>query len=318
MAAVETTDEEVATGSNPTTAAEETAEVEIGIAPSATTQTSPSEPSATGAENRAATLPPNHVTTAGASAVTAGTIVAVTDSAHKGRGRDDRRGGGDWDCPKCNNSNFSFRTECNRCGEPRGDARGAPRNDRRSGFDRRNNDRRGGFDRRGGRDGSRGGFDRRGGRDGNRGGYEAKPGDWTCNDCGANNFASRTSCYKCGPDAQNRGGDRRGGDRRGPRQSRGFGGGDRRGGDRRGPREPRNFGGGDRRGPRQDRDFRNEGRGDGDRRGGDRRGPRQDRGNGGKSRIRPKGPFRQARGKSGGHAHNRGPKPIRRTRRDDD
>ena len=157
-----------------------------------------------------------------------------------------------------------------------------------------------------------------GGRDGNRGGYEAKPGDWTCNECGANNFASRTSCYKCGPDAQNRGGDRRGGDRRGPRQSRGFGGGDRRGGDRRGPREPRNFGGGDRRGPRQDRDFRNEGRGDGDRRGGDRRGPRQDRGNGGKSRIRPKGPFRQARGKSGGHAHNRGPKPIRRTRRDDD
>ena len=218
----------------------------------------------------------------------------------QGRGRDDRRGGGDWDCPKCNNSNFSFRTECNRCGEPRGDARGAPRNDRRGGFDRRNNDR-------------RGGFDRRGGRDGNRGGYEAKPGDWTCNDCGANNFASRTSCYKCGPDAQNRGGDRRG-----PRQSRGFGGGDRRSGERRGPREPRNFGGGDRRGPRQDRDFRKEGRGDGDRRGGDRRGSRQDRGNGGKSRIRPKGPFRQARGKSGGHAHNRGPKPIRRTRRDDD
>ena len=102
------------------------------------------------------------MTTAGASAVTAGTIVAVTDSAHKGEARRPTRGG-DWDCPKCNNSNFSFRTECNRCGEPRGDARGAPRNDRRSGFDRRNNDRRGGFDRRGGRDG------------GNRGGYEAKP-----------------------------------------------------------------------------------------------------------------------------------------------
>ena len=26
---------------------------------------------------------------------------------------------GDWDCPKCNNSNFARRTECNRCGEPR-------------------------------------------------------------------------------------------------------------------------------------------------------------------------------------------------------
>jgi hypothetical protein len=84
VAAAETTDEEDATGSNPTTAVEETAEVEIGIAPSATTQTSPSEPSATGAENRAATLPPNHVTTAGASAVTVETIVAVTDSARKG------------------------------------------------------------------------------------------------------------------------------------------------------------------------------------------------------------------------------------------
>ena len=84
MAAAETTDEEDATGSNPTTAVEETAEVEIGIARSATTQTSPSEPSATGAENRAATLPPNHVTTAGTSAVTVETIVAVTDSARMG------------------------------------------------------------------------------------------------------------------------------------------------------------------------------------------------------------------------------------------
>ena len=78
------TDEEDATGSNRTTAVEETAEVEIGIARSATTQTSPSEPNATGAENRAATLPPDRVTTAGASAVTVETIVVVTDSARKG------------------------------------------------------------------------------------------------------------------------------------------------------------------------------------------------------------------------------------------
>ncbi|MEC8626199.1 MAG: hypothetical protein VXY39_04730 [Candidatus Thermoplasmatota archaeon] len=78
------TDEEDATGSNRTTAVQETAEVEIGIARSATTQTSPSEPNATGAENRAATLPPNHVTTAGASALTVETIVVVTDSARKG------------------------------------------------------------------------------------------------------------------------------------------------------------------------------------------------------------------------------------------
>ncbi len=78
------TDEEDATGSNRTTAVQETAEVEIGIARSATTQTSPSEPNATGAENRAATLPPDRVTTAGASAVTVETIVVVTDSARKG------------------------------------------------------------------------------------------------------------------------------------------------------------------------------------------------------------------------------------------
>ncbi len=78
------TDEEDATGSNRTIAVEETAEVEIGIARSATTQTSPSEPNATGAENRAATLPPDRVTTAGASAVTVETIVVVTDSARKG------------------------------------------------------------------------------------------------------------------------------------------------------------------------------------------------------------------------------------------
>ena len=211
-------------------------------------------------------------------------------SNDRGRGRDDRRGGrdrfrsqgngrdgqrpGDWICPKCSNLNFSFRTECNTCGEPRGNTPDAPRDDRGRG------DQRGGGRRYGG-DNQRGGGRRYGG-DGRRGG------------------------------------DRRDGNRR-------FGGDDRRGGgrsfdknDRQGPRGQRSFGGGDRRGPRQDRDFRNEGRGDGDRRGGDRRGPRQDRGNGGKSRIRPKGPFRQARGKSGGHAHNRGPKPIRRTRRDDD
>ena len=211
-------------------------------------------------------------------------------SNDRGRGRDDRRGGrdrfrsqgngrdgqrpGDWICPKCSNLNFSFRTECNTCGEPRGNTPDAPRDDRGRGDQRGGGRRYGGDNRRGG--------DRRYGGDGRRGG------------------------------------DRRDGNRR-------FGGDDRRGGgrsfdknDRQGPRGQRSFGGGDRRGPRQDRDFRNEGRGDGDRRGGDRRGPRQDRGNGGKSRIRPKGPFRQARGKSGGHAHNRGPKPIRRTRRDDD
>ena len=63
------------------------------------------------------------------------------------RGRNDSNDG-DWDCPKCNNSNFARRTECNRCGEPRG-AGGGRRDGGRGNFDR---DSRGG----GGRDGGRG------------------------------------------------------------------------------------------------------------------------------------------------------------------
>ena len=113
-----------------------------------------------------------------------------------GRGNFDRgsRDGGstfahnDWDCPKCNNSNFSFRRECNRCGEPRsgggGDRRdGGRRDGGRGNFDRGSRDRRdggrGNFDRGsrdrrdgGRRDGGRGNFDRDsrgGGRDGGRG-----------------------------------------------------------------------------------------------------------------------------------------------------
>ena len=240
-------------------------------------------------------------------------------SNDRGRGRDDRRGGrdrfrsqgngrdgqrpGDWICPKCSNLNFSFRTECNTCGEPRGNTPDAPRDDRGRG------DQRGGGRRYGG-DNQRGGGRRYGGDD-RRGGNRRYGGD------GRRGGDRRDGNRRFGGDDR-RGGDRREGNRR-------FGGDDRRGGgrsfdknDRQGPRGQRSFGGGDRRGPRQDRDFRNEGRGDGDRRGGDRRGPRQDRGNGGKSRIRPKGPFRKARGKSGGHAHNRGPKDFRRTGTDND
>ncbi len=78
------------------------------------------------------------------------------------RQRDGRRNSGkifsdnDWVCPKCNNSNFSFRTECNRCGEPRS---GAGRRDSRNHQDNRNRDY--------GRDGGRGRRDH--GRDSSRG-----------------------------------------------------------------------------------------------------------------------------------------------------
>ncbi|MDP6333333.1 MAG: zinc finger Ran-binding domain-containing protein, partial [Candidatus Poseidoniaceae archaeon] len=67
------------------------------------------------------------------------------------RGRNDSNDG-DWDCPKCNNSNFARRTECNRCGEPRSGG-GGRRDGGRGNFDRGSRDRRDG----GRRDGDRGG-----------------------------------------------------------------------------------------------------------------------------------------------------------------
>ena len=54
------------------------------------------------------------------------------------RGQDNNRNGGDWDCPKCQNNNFAFRTECNRCGEARGAGRGrGARKDERIGGNQR-------------------------------------------------------------------------------------------------------------------------------------------------------------------------------------
>ena len=127
------------------------------------------------------------------------------------RGRDDRRGsrdGGrdsnrsngqrdgpdnsnDWECPKCQNSNFSFRSECNRCGlEKEG---GAPspsrqRSDRSGGRDGGNRDR---------RDSGR---DRFSGSDNRSGGNENRmDGDWECPKCHNNNFARRDECNRCGP-----------------------------------------------------------------------------------------------------------------------
>ena len=142
---------------------------------------------------------------------------------NRGTQRRDQRSGGDWTCPKCQNSNFSFRTECNRCNAPRSGGRQSGSGDRRGG-DRRGGDRRGG-DRRGG---DRRGGDRRNNRGSNQGG------DWTCSKCQNSNFSFRTECNRCNAPRsgarQSGGGDRRGGDRRGGDRR----GGDRRGGDRRG------------------------------------------------------------------------------------
>ena len=100
------------------------------------------------------------------------------------RGRDDRRGGrdrrdnnrgthsnNDWECSQCQNSNFSFRTECNRCGAPKGRG-GNNRSDNWKGNDRRAGER--------------------------RDAPQPRPGDWDCPQCGKSNFAKRNDCFSCG------------------------------------------------------------------------------------------------------------------------
>ncbi|KAK6912180.1 Zinc finger, RanBP2-type [Dillenia turbinata] len=76
---------------------------------------------------------------------------------------------GDWNCRSCQHLNFQRRDTCQRCGDPK------------SGGD---------FGSFGGRGGSSFGFS----------GSDVRPGDWYCGvgNCGAHNFASRSSCFKCG------------------------------------------------------------------------------------------------------------------------
>ncbi|KAK2998170.1 hypothetical protein RJ639_023509 [Escallonia herrerae] len=80
---------------------------------------------------------------------------------------------GDWNCRSCQHLNFQRRDSCQRCGDPRS--------------------------------GDRGDFGGFGGGRGNNTtfgftGPDVRPGDWYCNigNCGAHNFASRSSCFKCG------------------------------------------------------------------------------------------------------------------------
>ncbi|CAM8970237.1 unnamed protein product [Rhodiola kirilowii] len=84
---------------------------------------------------------------------------------------------GDWNCRSCNHLNFQRRDSCQKCGDPR---QGGGVTDYSAIF---------GSGRMAG--GSPFGFTT---------GPDVRPGDWYCNvrNCGAHNFASRSSCFKCG------------------------------------------------------------------------------------------------------------------------
>ena len=105
--------------------------------------------------------------------------IAPPKERQRDRGRRDDRGSGipmkqgDWSCPKCQNHNFAWRDNCNRCEAPKPSGGGGGRRDNRGG------DRRGGERREGGNDGRpprreyKGSSDRRPQRGGSR-----KPGGW--------------------------------------------------------------------------------------------------------------------------------------------
>lgn len=82
-------------------------------------------------------------------------------------------GGGDWNCGSCSVNNFSNRTSCFKCSEPKPEGAGGGDGDSRGSS--------------GGRGGGRGGFS----------GGSSRGGEWECSSCKANNFSNRTSCFKC-------------------------------------------------------------------------------------------------------------------------
>ncbi len=108
---------------------------------------------------------------------------ARRDSRNQDRRRNSNRDKQDWTCRSCNNSNFAFRTECNRCGKSRTDG-----GNRRSRDGDRGNQRFRRDDRRGGDREFRG----------NKPQDQTRDGDWTCKGCGNNNFSFRTECNRCG------------------------------------------------------------------------------------------------------------------------
>ncbi|KAL3650900.1 hypothetical protein CASFOL_007303 [Castilleja foliolosa] len=105
---------------------------------------------------------------------------------------------GDWNCRSCQHLNFQRRDSCQRCGDPRPGERADY-----SGFP--------------GRLGSPFMFT----------GPDVRPGDWYCavSNCGAHNFASRSTCFKCGALKDDGAAAAAGFDGEFSRGGRGFGGG---------------------------------------------------------------------------------------------
>ena len=99
------------------------------------------------------------------------------DNRERNNSRD--RSNNDWICNKCNNSNFGFRTECNRCGNKKDSNSGTRRgrdDSRRRGNDRRNQPR-----------------DNRA-----RDNKTFNDNDWECPKCNNSNFSFRKECNRCG------------------------------------------------------------------------------------------------------------------------
>ncbi|CAI9284267.1 uncharacterized protein LOC111908036 [Lactuca sativa] len=102
---------------------------------------------------------------------------------------------GDWNCRSCQHLNFQRRDSCQRCGDSKHGGGGGYVGDFGS-FG-------GGGGGSGGYGGDFGSFGARGGMNLSVFGFtgpDVRPGDWYCNvgNCGAHNFASRSSCFKCG------------------------------------------------------------------------------------------------------------------------
>ena len=90
---------------------------------------------------------------------------------------------GDWTCPGCGANVFASKSNCFRCQAPKPNGGGGG----------------GGYGGYGGGGGGYGGGGPAGGGMGGGGGGrgEVRPGDWTCPNCSANVFASKSTCFRC-------------------------------------------------------------------------------------------------------------------------